>query len=79
LPSNNKVALIQGLAGVECAAVASAIKDMGAVWNRLGALLDASQNDGGRFVHRSNTGTCVGNFIALSGEYKIFAGTDCLP
>ena len=24
-------------------------------------------------------GTSVGNFIALSGEYKIFAGTDCLP
>jgi hypothetical protein len=79
LPSNNKVALIQGLAGVECAAVASAIKDMGAVWNRLAALLEASQNDGGRFVHRRTAGTSVSNFIALSGENKIFAGTDCLP
>jgi hypothetical protein len=31
------------------------------------------------FVHRAMAGTSVGNFIALSGEYKIFAGTDCLP
>ena len=31
------------------------------------------------FVHRCTAGTSVGNFIALSGENKIFAGTDCLP
>jgi hypothetical protein len=57
LPSNNKVALFQGLAGVECAAVARTFKDLGvAVENR------------GRFVHSSAAGTSVGNFVALSGE-----------
>jgi hypothetical protein len=68
LPSNNKVALIQGLAGVECAAVACAF----VVWGGAG-------NGEGSFVHRGTSGTSVGNFIALSGEYKIFAGMDCLP
>jgi hypothetical protein len=31
------------------------------------------------FVHFAMAGSSVGNFIALSGEYKIFAGTDSLP
>jgi hypothetical protein len=69
LPSNNnKVALIQGFAGVECAAVACAFVVRGGAGN----------SEGG-FVHRGTTGTSIGNFIALSGEYKIFAGMDCLP
>jgi hypothetical protein len=68
LPSNNKVALIHGIAGVECAAVACTFIDLG-----------GAGNDDSGFVHRWVIGTSVGNFIALSGEYKIFAGTDCLP
>jgi hypothetical protein len=68
LPSNNKVALFQGLAGVECAAVARVCKDLGV----------AVSNDGG-FAHRAMPGTIDSRFIALSGEYKIFAGTDRLP
>jgi hypothetical protein len=38
LPSNNKVALIQGLAGVECAAVACTFMDMDGAGNRVRAL-----------------------------------------
>jgi hypothetical protein len=68
LPSNNKVALIQGHAGVECAAVACAFVDVG-----------GAGNSEGSFVHRRTTGASVGNFTALSGEYKIFAGMDRLP
>src|SRR5258707_11179003 len=45
---------------------------MGAVWNRLGALLEASQNDGGRFVHRKTVGTSVSNFdCPLGGKQNI--------
>jgi hypothetical protein len=56
LPSNNKVALIQGLAGVECAAVACAFKQMSGagIWVRAplfspnvpdDSALGASRND----------------------------------
>jgi hypothetical protein len=68
LPSYNKVALFQGLAGVECAAVACVSMHLG-----------VAGMDDGRLVRRATTGMSVSNFIALSGEYKIFAGTDCLP
>jgi hypothetical protein len=53
----NKVALIHGPAGVECAAVARVFNDLGVLGNG-----DA------RILHRGTAGTSVSNFIALSGE-----------
>ena len=67
----NNVALFRDDAGVECAAVTrvnQVLGSAGAPENRLADEPNASV-----------AGVRIGNFTALSGEYKIIAGMDCLP